>query len=84
LGWSLTDEQRAAVLEHSSFAWMKANAARFTRMEAGGPSAFKPGGFIRKGAIGDHKTLLSPQQETRILGEARRMLEPACLRFLGL
>ncbi len=84
LGHELTPTQRERVLEHSSFAWMKKNAGRFTRICDWGVNLFKPGGFIRKGQIGGYRALMSPEQEQRILARAQAMLEPACLDFLGL
>jgi hypothetical protein len=84
LGWRLTPEGRARVLEFSSFAWMKANSDKFTRSTAGGASAFKPGQFIRKGEVGGADRELTPAQSAAILDRARADLEPACLAYLGL
>ncbi len=84
LGWSLTVEQRIRVLEYCSFPWMKANAHKFTRLSDMQRPIFKPGGFIRKGQIGDYKTLLSISQEKAIFDRARETLEPSCLEFLGI
>ena len=84
LGWDVPAEARARAAEHSSFAWMAANRDKFTRFRSDGPSSFKPGGFIRKGAAGDHAGVLSPEQERRLLDEVRRSVEPECLAFLGL
>lgn len=84
LGWSVDARQRARVLEYSSFDWMKANSEKFARQGLSDKPLFKPGGFIRKGRVGEHKTRLSPAQEERILARAREMLAPDCLAFLGL
>ena len=84
LGWSITAEQRQRVLELCSFEWMKANSDRFTRHSGEDTHAFKKGGFIRKGRIGDHKNLLTPEHIERIMGKARQMLEPDCLAYLDL
>lgn len=84
LGWDITPEQRSKALEYSSFDWMKAHTDKFTRQVKTGKPSFKPGGFIRKGEVGDHKTKLSAEQEQRILEKAAQMLEPECLRFLRL
>lgn len=81
LGWQITSEQRAHVLTLCSFEWMKANTVRFARQTATGEAVFKPGGFIRKGQVGDGKTVLSPEQELRILDKARERLTPDCLAF---
>ena len=84
LGWSLTPEQRLQAIEHSSFAWMKTNSDKFIpRLENGEP-VFKPGGFIRKGQVGDHKSLLSAEQETIIIDRARDVLPKECINFLGI
>lgn len=84
LGWTVDAGARARAIEYSSFEWMAANRDKFTRFTAGEASHFKPGGFIRKGAVGDHAGTLRPEHEERILAEARASLEPACLEFLGL
>ena len=84
LGLRLTPAQRVRVLDHCSFAWMKQNAARFTRVSDWGGSLFKPGGFIRKGQVGRERGMLSAEQEQQILDRCASMLEPECLDFLGL
>ena len=84
LGWDITPDQRSKVLEYSSFEWMKTHSEKFTRQGGSAKPSFKPGGFIRKGRVGDHKTKLSTEQEWRILEKARQWLEPECLEFLGL
>ncbi len=76
--------QRERVLEYSSFSWMKNNAERFTRFSNSAESNFMPGGFIRKGQVGDYHNLLSPEQEEQILKMAEAELEPQCLDFLEL
>ncbi len=63
---------------------MKAHADRFTRFPEDEAPSFRPGGFIRKGEVGDYRNLLTPEQEARILEKARAMLPPDCLAFLGL
>jgi len=83
LHWKITPAQRQAVNEYISFTWMKANTGKFT-MDARGKPAFKPGGFIRKGQVGDHKQQLSATQEQQILDKAGEALESDCLQFLGL
>ncbi len=85
LGWTLEPDQKARVLEHCSFEWMKRHNAKFSAVPGYTISEhFEKGGLIRKGKVGDYKTLLSKQQEQRILDQAREMLEPECLVFLGL
>lgn len=84
LGWSVSDEEMARVMEYCSFQWMKQNAARFTRQGHRDEEYFKPGGFIRRGVIGDFQLELSKEQELRILQRAREELEEACLEFLEL
>jgi hypothetical protein len=83
LHWDITPAQRQAVNEYISFDWMKTHTDKFT-MNIQGKSAFKPGGFIRKGQTGDHKQKLSATQEQQILDRAREVLEADCLRFLGI
>lgn len=84
LGWRLSAEQKQKVLRYSSFEWMRAHSDRFTTMSGRSQPHFKAGTFIRKGEVGDHQSLLSPDQSLRILQKAREMLEPDCLKFLGL
>jgi len=71
-------------IEHSSFDWMKHHSDKFTRQLSSDTPIFKPGGFIRKGTIGDHKTRLSEEQEARILAKAHEWLAQDCLDFLNL
>lgn len=84
LAWDITPEQRSRALEYSSFEWMKTHSEKFTRQSVSAGPDFKPGGFIRKGQVGDHKTKLSTEQEQCILEKAWQWLEPDCLEFLGL
>jgi hypothetical protein len=84
LDWRITPGQRDRVLAYSSFDWMKTHSDKFTRQVKSEKPSFKPGGFIRRGEVGDHKTKLSAEQEQRILEKAGQMLEPDCLHFLGL
>ena len=83
LGWQITATQRDAVNEYISFDWMKAHTDKFTVSHRGEP-LFKPGGFIRKGQVGDHKQQLSKAQEQQILNRANELLADDCLEFLGL
>jgi hypothetical protein len=83
LDWEISPAQRKAVNEYISFDWMKAHADKFIAKSQGRPM-FKPGGFIRKGRIGDHKQQLSAVQEQRILDKATEVLETECLRYLRL
>lgn len=83
LHWEVTDIQRKRVNEYISFDWMKTHVNKFTENTEGKP-LFKPGGFIRKGKIGDHKNSLNPEQERVILDKAHKLLEPDCLEYLGL
>ena len=84
LGWSIASEQKMRVLEFSSFAWMKAHSEKFTVHSGSDKPLFKPGGFIRKGQVGDYKNSLNEDQVTRIMARAKKDLEPDCLKFLGL
>ncbi len=84
LGWTLSPEQRKRALNYCSFQWMKSNSEKFSRFSDWKEPAFKPDGFIRKGEVGDHNTLLSMKQKQRILDKANEMLDVECLNFLGL
>lgn len=84
LGWPLNEAARARVREYCSFAWMKAHDAQFSHHADADQALFKPGAFIRKGAVGDHRTLMTPAQGERILARAREVLPEDALRFLGL
>lgn len=84
LNWQITDEQRKRILILCSFEWMKANTIRFARQGSTDKAIFKPGGFIRKGQVGDGKTVLTPEQELRIFNKARERLTPDCLAFFGI
>ena len=82
LGWELTPEQKAKVLEYSSFDWMKAHDEKFSGQTESGNSLFKPGRFIRQGKVGAYRDLITPELEKKILDRAHAELEPECLRFL--
>jgi len=84
LNWTLSDEEKKKVLNYSSFAWMKQHSNRFAARFDNGESMFEPDGFIRKGKIGDHKTLMTPDHEAEILDRARKELPADCLEFLAL
>ena len=84
LGRDISQSQREAAIEYSSFDWMKAHADKFTRQLSSDEPVFRPGGFIRKGTVGDHKARLSEEQEERIIAKARETLAPGCLEFLDL
>ena len=84
LGWSLTAEQKSSVLDYSSFAWMKQHNDKFAARFDNGESMFEPGGFIRKGQVGDHKKLMTPKHEKQIVERAMKELPQDCLEFLAL
>lgn len=84
LGWHVTPEGRARTLEHASFAWMKANAGKFTRLKKDGPLMSKDGTFIRQGKVGGYQAELSSQQAEALLARARADLPRDCLEYLGL
>jgi hypothetical protein len=84
LDWELNPEQKAKVLEYSSFDWMKAHDEKFSRQTESGVASFKPGRFIRQGKVGAYKELITPALEKKILDRAHAELEPECLRFLGI
>jgi hypothetical protein len=84
LDWELNPEQKAKVLEYSSFDWMKAHDEKFSRQTESGEASFKPGRFIRQGRVGAYKELITPALEKKIFDRAHAELEPECLRFLGI
>lgn len=84
LGWPLSQEQKQKVLEYSSFDWMRENNDKFVTRFENGESMFKPKGFIRKGQVGDHKNLMTPDQEEKIIDRARKEIPEECLRYLDL
>lgn len=84
LGWPLREGARARVLEYCSFAWMKAHDGKFSCHADADQPLFTPGSFIRKGEVGDHRTLMTAAQGERILATAREQLPEDALRFLGL
>ena len=55
LGVEPSAEQWPAILEHTSFAWMKANQEKFEAGTIGAVPVLDPGAMIRKGAAGDAK-----------------------------
>jgi hypothetical protein len=64
LGVDLTAEERAAVIERSSFAHMKSIAAKFDA--PGAPWASSAGAMMRKGQSGVSGEMLSAEQQQRI------------------
>lgn len=84
LGWQLNKEQKTRVLKYASFDWMKAHSEKFMIHGGHEKPMFKPGGFIRKGQVGDYVNKMSEDQQERILERARVDLDPDCLVFLGL
>jgi aryl sulfotransferase len=70
------------MVEHCSFAWMKANA---TKIMAGG-GAFWDGGaevFINKGTNGRWRDVLTPEDSRRYELMAREQLGPECAAWLA-
>lgn len=84
LQWDVTTEQKARVLEYSSFDWMKAHDEKFSSQGNDGKPVFKPGKFVRKGKVGGYRDLMTAEQEQRIMNKAYEMLEHDCLQFLEL
>jgi hypothetical protein len=84
LGWEATAEGRARTIEHASFAWMKANQEKFTRMSKTAPVVFRNDTFIRQGKVGGHSAELTTAQSNAILDRARTDLPRECLEYLGL
>ena len=84
LGWNVSSEVKAKTIELSSFAWMSNNRDKFTRFSAMDSPGWKPRAFIRKGAVGDHQSMLSSTQERKVVAEAQKQLDGECLAYLGL
>lgn len=65
MGVDLADEERQAVAERSSFAWMKQNTSSFNpgRVMPWGESELS---LVRSGNVGSAKTALTPTQRERI------------------
>jgi len=61
---------------------MAANRDRFNRFSATDPPRWKPGTFVRKGVVGDHRRELTGAQADRILVAAEAHLEPGCPGFV--
>ncbi|VAW84579.1 hypothetical protein MNBD_GAMMA16-526 [hydrothermal vent metagenome] len=84
LQWQCTPQEMEKILHYTSFEWMKAHSEKFSNQINYNTVGFKPGGFIRKGKVGDYKTLLKPEQESTILDKAAATLPRDCLDFLEL
>ncbi|MBP7002333.1 sulfotransferase domain-containing protein [Amaricoccus sp.] len=78
----VSDESWPAILEHCSFDWMKANAAKAAPL--GG--AFWDGGagtFINKGSNGRWRDVLTPAESAKYERLALENLGPDCARWLA-
>lgn len=85
LGWSLRPSQKVAVLELCSFEWMKQHSDKFAPVPGHVHTPVQQRvSLIRRGAVGDYRSLLTARHEERILDKARQELEPACLHYLGI
>jgi len=84
LNWKIDNKQKIQVLEYCSFQWMKKKSDKFSHRNEDGNLLFKTGSFIRKGSVGDYKSLLSKSQEQQILDRAYKELESECIKFLKL
>lgn len=84
LGWPLSESTRRRVATRSSFVWMSENWDKFARFSAAEEPGWKPKTFVRRGAVGDHKASLRPDQEAQILDQCRAALSPECCAYLGL
>lgn len=84
LGWSISAAQRDRITRNCSFQWMKTHVDKFARHDHRNTPIFRKGGFIRKGTVGDHKSLMSAAQARRIADKAQSYLDPDCVQFLQL
>jgi len=84
LNWTLTREQHTRVLANCHISWMKAHDHKFDPLYNNDELMFKPGGFVRKGVVGDYENLLSPKQAQCILNKANELLSIDCVKFLDI
>jgi hypothetical protein len=74
MGVELTDDEMAAVIEKSSFSWMKKEDHRFAPPRSPYARPGQTAEMIRSGAVGTAKQELSPEQCARIDAGARAAL----------
>jgi hypothetical protein len=80
LGFAPTAEQWPTILERCSFAWMKANEAKFELREVARVPILDPGGMIRKGKLGGAKDEgMTEAISRRIRERAASVVEPGAL-----
>ncbi|MBB4658671.1 sulfotransferase domain-containing protein [Parvularcula dongshanensis] len=78
----LTGEERARVIEHSTFKWMKTNAEKVVPL---GGSVWEGGAstFINKGTNGRWQTTLTAEEVAAYDAKALAELGPECARWLA-
>merc|ERR1712100_659224 len=81
LGWSLTPEQRAKVIEKTNIKWMRAHPEKFEYFHSDGPRLFSNGTFIRKGGD-NNRDEITPETRDLIWAECRKVYPKDLLAFL--
>jgi len=84
LHWDIPPSKRKNIIANCTFDWMKSNAEKFVPRGQSNRPEYNIPGFIRKGIVGDHRTLMSSSQTDSILERVRNTLDIECIKFLGL
>lgn len=75
LGFAPTDHEWAAILEYTSFPWMKAHEDKFELRHLAEPNILDPGAMIRKGRVGaSAEDGITPELSAAIAALGRRVL----------
>jgi hypothetical protein len=75
LGFDVADAQWPAILEYTSFAWMKAHERKFELSTVAEVPILDPGGMIRKGKVGaSTEDGVTPQISAAIAGIGRSIV----------
>jgi aryl sulfotransferase len=83
LGITPSPEERPAILEYTSFGWMKAHEDKFEARTVSNPTLLDPGAMIRKGRAGAAaEDGITPEISAAIAGIGRAILtDPAAFRW---
>jgi aryl sulfotransferase len=82
LGCDVDEDRWPAILEHSSFRWMKAHGDQVTPM-GGEPFEGGTDSFVYKGTNGRWRDVLQPEDVAAYDAEAVARLGPECARWLA-
>jgi hypothetical protein len=75
LGFAVRDDQWPAILEHTSFAWMKAHEDKFELRSVSTTPILDPGAMIRRGRVGaSQDDGITPQISAAIAAIGREIL----------